>query len=375
VIDDFETRVGLGLRRMALPSAPASLRARVHEIVAVSPRASSRRRSGRDRRWLIFVVAAALVATAGGALLFSGGTSLPPAKSALPSPATSAQPSQAAMVDGLPLLTVSEAIAKRDSGELGNQAIAIAGYWSYVSVILSCGPPSGGQAGDLEIYCYDGFWGITELDEPIAVFTRNAPLTKASGPALTPYVGDVTGGQALFNEPFINGQRFPPVPIVVVGHFDDPRAADCRPVARQLCKDRLVLDRIVQFDPSSVPTPAPTPSPTPFPFADPPPALFDASRCLGNVPYGFVGWTTLAALGINQGDPSETAFVMITRDAVPIGGWTVDPSGAGTWRMWGKRLCISYPEEPGVISFNSLPGSMFKVWKDGHRQPYESPST
>jgi hypothetical protein len=372
MIDDFETRVGLGLRRMTLPSAPASLRARVHEIAAVSPRTQSRRRSTPDQRWQILVAAAALVAIAGGALLFSGGTSVP-VTTASPSPATTPQASQAATVDGLPLLTVSEAIAKRDSGELGNQAVAIRGYWSFVSVILSCGPPSGGQAGDLEIYCNDGFWGITELDEPIAVFSPNAPLTKASGPALTPYVGDAAGRQTLFDQPFINGQQFPPVPIIVVGHFDDPRAAECRAIARQLCKDRLVLDRIVQFDPSSVPTPAPTPSPTPFPFADPPPPLFDASRCLANVAYGFVGWTTLAALGINQGESKATGFAMITRDAVSISDWSVDPNGAGKWRMWGRRVCISFPEQPGVVSFYGLP--MFKVFSDGHREPYQSPST
>ena len=375
MIDDFETRVGLGLRSLALPGAPASLRARVHAIATVSPPAHGRRRSGRDRRWLIFVVAAALVATAGGALLFSGGTSLPPTETASPRLATSAQPSQAAMVDGLPLLTVSEAIAKRDAGDLGNHAIAIRGYWSDASVGHSCVPPTG-TPGVLEMYCIEREFGITELAAPIETISNRGLVTPGAGPWLTPYLDNtLAGAETLFNLPIINGQRYTPIPIIVVGHFDDPRATICRPEALQLCKDRLVLDRIVQFDPLSVPTPAPTPSPTPFPFADPPPALFDAAACLGNVPYGFVGWTTLAALGINQGYPNETGFVMITRNAVPIGGWTVDPNGAGTWRMWGKRLCISYPESPGSISFNSLPGSMFKVWKDGHRQPYESPST
>ena len=375
MIDDFETRVGLGLRRLALPAAPASLRARVLEIAAVSPLAHGRRRGGRDRRWLIVVAATALVAAAGWALFFSGGTSLPHTTTASPSLGTSVQPSQAATVDGLPLMTVSEAIAKRDAGELGSHRVAIRGYWSDASFIRSCVPPTG-SPGVLEMYCVDGEFGITELAEPIDTISNRGLVTLGTGPSLTPYFDNtLLGAAALFNLPTINGQRYTPVPIVVVGHFDDPRATICRPEALQLCKDRLVLDRIIQFDPLSVPSPAPTPSPTPFPFADPPPALFDAAACSGNVPYGFVGWTTLAALGINQGYPSETGFVMITRDAVPIGGWTVDPNGAGTWRIWGKRLCVSYLEEPGVITFNSLPGSMFKVWKDGHRQPYESPST
>jgi hypothetical protein len=375
MIDDFETRVGLDLRQMALPAAPASLRARVQDVTVVSPRVRGRRRSGRDRRWLLLIAAAAaLVATAGGALLLSNGTSLP-VTIASPSPATTPKASQPSTVDGLPVLTVSEAIAKRDSGGLGVRPVAIRGYWSDASVLHMCAPPDS-TPGALELYCNNGEFGITELDQPIMTISNRGQVTPGTGPSLTPYVDNgLAVAVSLFSLPVINGQRYPPVPIVVVGHFDDPRAADCRPEARQLCKDRLVLDRIVQFDPSAVPTPAPTPSPTPFPFADPPPAMFDAAACSGNIPYGFVGWTTLAALGINQGDPNATGFAMITRDAVPIGGWTVDPNGAGKWRMWGRRLCIAYPEEPGAISFNSLPGSMFKEWSDGHRQPYESPST
>jgi len=38
----------------------------------------------------------------------------------------------------------------------------------------------------------------------------------------------------------------PPLPILFVGHFNDPRAAQCRPVAQQRCLDRLVVERLVQ---------------------------------------------------------------------------------------------------------------------------------
>jgi hypothetical protein len=374
MIDDFETRVGLGLRRMALPAAPASLRARVQQIAAVSPRAHGRRRSGRDRRWLILVAAAAIVAIACGALLFSDGSSLP-ATIASPSPTTTIQPSQAATVDGLPLLTVSEAIAKRDAGDLGNHAIAIRGYWSDASVGHSCVPPTG-TPGVLEIYCVDREFGITELAAPIETISKRGQVTPGTGPWLTPYMdNDLVGASALFTLPIINGQRYTPTPIVVVGHFDDPRANTCRLEARQLCKDRLVLDRIVEFDPSSVPTPAPTPSPTPFPFADPPPALFDTAACSGSIPYQFVGWTTLAALGIDRSNPEGTGFMMITRDVIPIGQWIDDPNGApGKWRIWARRVCFAYPEEPGLIGFATMPGTAFKEWSDGHREPMASPA-
>src|SRR5580765_7624874 len=110
--------------------------------------------------------------------------------------------------------------------------------------MLSCAAPD--QAtGELELYCNDRMFGISELDEPIVVISKHGFATEGSGPWLTPYLtGDVAGAADLFNLPTINGQRFPPVPIVVVGHFNDPRAVKCRPIARKLCRDRLVVDRI-----------------------------------------------------------------------------------------------------------------------------------
>jgi hypothetical protein len=66
---------------------------------------------------------------------------------------------------------------------------------------------------------------------------------------------------------------------------------------------------------------------------------------------------------------------MITRDVIPIGAWIDDPNGAaGKWRIWGQRVCIAYPEEPGVMAFAEMPGTAFKEWSDGHHEPINSPS-
>jgi hypothetical protein len=184
---------------------------------------------------------------------------------------------------------------------------------------------------------------------------------------------DLAGARDLFNLPYVNGQRFPPVPIVVVGHFDDPRAVDCRPEAVQLCKDRLVIDRIVSFDPGVVPTPAPSPPPTPFPFADPPQAPYSVKDCLGEDPASFVGWKTLRELGIDRGAPDEVQFIVIAEDAVQIGDWFPDATSPGRYRMWGQRVCYGSQFEPGVIAYAAMPGTMFREYPDGHTEPTTGP--
>ena len=54
-----------------------------------------------------------------------------------------------------------------------------------------------------------------------------------------------------------------------LGHFDDPLAADCSPEARQICLDRLVVDKIAYFAPDRAVAPSlePTSSPVPTPTA------------------------------------------------------------------------------------------------------------
>lgn len=220
----------------------------------------------------------------------------------------------------------------------------------------------------------DREFGITELDEHIEVMDQHGYTTPGTGPWLTPFVnGDVAGAQALFSLPYINGQLFTPVPIVVVGHFDDPRAADCRPKARQLCKERFVIDRIVTFDPGSMPTPGPTPTPTPFPFADPPPPPYPVDQCVGTNPTSFVGWKTLRELGIERNLPDEVQFIVIARDPIPIGDWFDDPNDGTRYRLWGQRVCYGSQFDEGAISFTALPGTAFREYPDGHHEPTAGP--
>jgi hypothetical protein len=281
-------------------------------------------------------------------------------------------PPAAEGVDGLHSYTVSELQTARADSKVNGGPIALRGFWSDRSFGHSCSPPHK-QPGDLELRCSDGEWGITEDDEAIGVLTAASQWIPARSPHLSPYVSNDLFGP-LLQQVLINGQRELPVPIVVVGHFDDPRAKDCQPEAAKLCVDRFVIDRIVDYHPEAVPSPGVTPPPTPFPFDSPPPPPFDVVDCAGERPYSFVGWMSRADLGIDRGDVPATAYVAITRDVIEIGGWVDDPDGSnGRFRTMARRICFAGEDRPGAIGYSWVPGSEYREWTDGHRSPMSPP--
>jgi hypothetical protein len=198
-----------------------------------------------------------IVLAAIGSLAAGCGPAATPAPE--PTPGAVVEPTGAmsrdAALEGLRVYTVTELLADRAAGRIGGEQVTLRGYWSnYPSVPY----PSCVVAGDIPpsklevlVYCADGLWGITELDEPMNSFDLlSGQVTHAAGPHLTPYVDDAIR-EVLSNSPRIrDDDRFAtvtPVPVVVIGHFDDARAADCRPGAAALCRDRLVIDRLVSF--------------------------------------------------------------------------------------------------------------------------------
>jgi len=132
--------------------------------------------------------------------------------------------------------TVSELLASRDAGALGSEQVRLQGFWSDLSFAHSCARPID-TPGELEIYCHDGEFGITERAEPIATRPDDAHLFVTNGPHLTPWVPDHLW-------PRLAGVSSP-TPIVVVGHFDDPRSQECQPTAVDLCRARFVIDDIL----------------------------------------------------------------------------------------------------------------------------------
>lgn len=334
--EDLERRLHAQLHE-ELPPATAATRAFLERLPLDHPRNVARSGAGRGAVTAVIVgiglLALASMAGLGGSPEPPDGVVSPPT-TALPSPTGSPPPLPSAdSVDGLTIHSVSKLLDLRADGRIGGERVALRGFWSdrRQDYFLSCIDPDS-TPGELEIPCRDGTFGITERDEPIATLTEDADgtrLVRTDGPALTPFVEEALT-ERLFDLPNINGQPYLPVPIVVVGHFDDPRAADCRPESRQRCRDRLVLDEIVEFRPEAVPTPGITPSPTPFPFADPPPAPFTKADCFGGIPYSFIGWGSMSDYGIDLGS-EEPVFIMVTRDEVRFLG------SVARWVCWAHE--------------------------------------
>ena len=260
-------------------------------------------------------------------------------------------------VEGLQVHTVTEVLTLREEGADSGARVAVRGYWSDGSTPHSCVPPTE-PPGDLELYCRDGEAGITELNELI-FYVHNGRAVVATGPRLTPWIDP---GLARAAELATSADQFPraPIPITVVGHFDDPRAAACRPEARAVCADRLVVDVIAYFAPSAAVELAPLPAAT-----APPDALFAAAACSENGEFSFVGWTTTKDLQLPF-ERSGRVFAMVTSSVVLLGGpeWNDDPAGSDhKFRIWGRRICLAQVVE--VMEFGFVPDTAYVEWDDG----------
>jgi hypothetical protein len=151
---------------------------------------------------------------------------------------------------------------------------------------------------------------------------------------------------------------------VVVGHFHDRRASECRPEATDLCLERLVIDRVVQFEPDLVSAPSGGPSATAFP-SPPPQGLFEPRDCAGDIPYVFVGWSTVEELGITRIVEGHV-WAVISRDPVDRSGeWLDSPTGE-RYRRFARVICFRTEyDSPTRMSSQSVPGSEEIHWEDG----------
>ena len=271
-MNEFERDLRHRLHSLDLPAAPQTL---VRGMVSV-PLTPVRRRRGRRAPFLLLGVAALLV-TSGMLLLLTLNSAAPRRgddstrrSSAIEPPVAAVVPSSYPFPDeiaGRHVYSVSELLAERAAGRIEGGPILLSGYWSPPFFGHSCAAP-GSPTGDLEIYCHDGEFGITERNEfAMTLLDPSGRVQPASGPLITPWIpNDIGLAAQLGYRGQIHGQPFPPIPIVVRGHLDDARAADCRPAAFQLCRNRFVIDDVEVFAVDSVATPGITPTPSPFPF-------------------------------------------------------------------------------------------------------------
>jgi hypothetical protein len=352
----LEARLTAAFGRHTLPPAPVRLYRQLEQVVDVGhPRVAPRRRRFVALAAILLLLVLVLLTFVGIVLLSSAPAAAPDAEA---SPRATAITS----VDGLPVRGVGAVLALRQAGELRNQPVVVGGYWTNRSRMHSCAPPPG-QPGLLEHYCSDGEYGITERNEPILRFVEPARAVPATGPSLTPHFdNELIRGDVVFASQF--GLELPPLPIVVRGHFDDPRVSDCRPEARQLCLDRLVVDRVVLFDIEAAW--AATPPLVPATGADgvERPAPFGPGDCPQVADPGFVGWTVPAAIGVP--DEAGLVWVMVSRvDEVVFGDWADDPAGSGRQvRMLAKQMCAARASDE-LVTRGPLPTSIYLEWSDG----------
>lgn len=152
-------------------------------------------------------------------------------------------------VDGLPVITISEAVARRDAGEAGPMAV---GGWYTRGPAHPCPAPAlpDGRVRDphpLELWCREEDVVLAELPETSMVVTeRDGAISMESreltGPAIHPMVGQ--HDDALFPP---GARTWDPIPVVFVGHFGDPGAFNCLPELRRTCLERFVVDRLIQI--------------------------------------------------------------------------------------------------------------------------------
>ena len=154
-------------------------------------------------------------------------------------------------VMGLPVVTVSEALAMR-SDLADSDPIAVSGWYS-IGPGHSCPAPVDARAGNpLAMDCGRGESAIAEQPESAVVVQRTevgdiTSMTIDVREPESPYLFPLQDGPA-GADPFGGRDSWIPVPIVAIGHFNDHRAAGCPPADMEFCAGVFVLDRIAEAD-------------------------------------------------------------------------------------------------------------------------------
>jgi hypothetical protein len=162
---------------------------------------------------------------------------------------------------------------------------------------------------------------------------------------------------------------FPPVPIIARGHFDDPRAQDCRPEARDLCRNRFVIEEVIDFEPRVLPPPSPVADPTPF-LSPPPPPPLDADDCfVDESDVASSGWTSADEIGLRLAYTGH--IYAIVTEPLAITDWLIDPTSGERYKVWSQWACYQedYYIGTGVTAISGRPlgPSMYWEYEDGGR--------
>lgn len=147
-------------------------------------------------------------------------------------------PSQVA---GLPVITVAHAVDLLQSGKLGGQAVAVAGYYS--AFYPAC-PYPGRYIGPLERWCQYDVLADTragaQLCQPMG--GGEVGCGQPTGTHLDPFFMSETSGDP--NRWLTGGATGEPAALVLIGHAGDPRQWQCTPGTQARCATAFVVDRI-----------------------------------------------------------------------------------------------------------------------------------
>jgi hypothetical protein len=136
---------------------------------------------------------------------------------------------------GLPVLSVSDALAVRDGG-VDDREIAIRGFLGGLGQV-SC-PYTPEQSNPTELRCPE--LNIWLMSTPESLVTHNGnsmTMHGPTGPALNP-------GLALVDRTGLFPETEVATPIGLMGHFDDRRADFCPADVRPTCADTFIVDRV-----------------------------------------------------------------------------------------------------------------------------------
>ncbi|HYH92457.1 MAG TPA: hypothetical protein VD763_04795, partial [Candidatus Saccharimonadales bacterium] len=140
---------------------------------------------------------------------------------------------------GLPVVDVSAAQSIQRN-EADDRELAVA-TWLSLGPGMSCRAPSEPPVSPLQPGC--GSAGNWLLERPETLVFRDGPTVKTlqpAGPGLHPHFGM---GQFDWPETGLT-ELVMPIPIVALGHFDDPGAEACPAQDARWCRDLFVIDRI-----------------------------------------------------------------------------------------------------------------------------------
>jgi hypothetical protein len=138
---------------------------------------------------------------------------------------------------GNPLLEVSDLLAVRDGGDLDAREVFVHGWLAMPPFAPSCPAPAFEQIA-LERTCPDYMTWL--MQDPERLYE-----VRPNGASAGPPVGPALNAKLLQTSDLPAVSRDTPAEVIAMGHFDDHRAAFCRPEAVQACREAFVIDRIL----------------------------------------------------------------------------------------------------------------------------------